>query len=328
MSIKVACIFCDKNLVISDALAGKQIRCPACKNPFLINLHTEILKESVEDDSKLPDVEPVKKRKKKKNSKSNNQNEFEDKSILIWWTFGSLGLALLIYILYYSIVHGTSVLMKYYAINLLVMCPISLIMFFATVFFCNTLLGEIEIGDIHSAIFKAIFVVLCANFVSLLPFGFFLSLATWFILLISIFHFDPWEARILVVTNWALNFSLKLVVFSVLISNIMGGIGNSDENNLNPGTGVSKPEIKPRQVAKLVTKANFEDIGDGMSYGQVVKIIGSKGELNSSNYIEGVPGVMPSISTKMYSWTNFDGSGMNIILQNDQIKNKAQFGLE
>jgi len=324
MSLKVVCRFCEKNLVISDTLAGKHIKCPACKSAFLVDLHEEIPVESSLDDLKLLIEKPFKKSKSKKHTKF----ESEDNSIWTWWTLGSLGVALLIFILYYSTVHGTSLLVKYYAVNLIVMIPISLIIFFATIFFCNTLLGEIEIGDIHSAIFKAIFVVLCANFVSLLPFGFFLSLATWFILLIAIFQFDPWEARLLVVTNWALNFGLKLVVISVIITKIMSGLGNSDENNKDPVVDKPQQGKSHREVVKLVTKANFETIQEGMSYGQVVKIIGSKGELNSSSHIDGIPGVMPSISTKMYSWINIDGTNMNIILQNDEVKNKAQFGLE
>lgn len=248
MSLKVACNFCEKTLVISETFAGKRIKCPSCKNPILVDLIDEQPDESVADDSKLSIGEPAKKRKKKKRIK----NQSEDNSVWIWWTLGSLSVALLIYILYYSAVHGDSLMTRYYAMNLLVMCPISLIMFFATVLLCNVLLGEIEIGYIHSAIFKAIFVVLCANTVSLFPCGFFISLATWFILLIAVFQFDPWEARLLVFANWALNFCLKLIVFSVLTSKIMSDIENSDENNANPA--VDKVQTgtmtKPRQVVK------------------------------------------------------------------------------
>jgi len=79
--------------------------------------------------------------------------------------------------------------------------------------------------------------------------------------------------------------------------------------------------------AKKVTKANYNEIQEGMSYAQVVSIIGSEGEEMASNKMDGVPGVMPSISTKMYSWKNFDGSNMNAMFQNDRLIQKAQFGL-
>jgi hypothetical protein len=65
-----------------------------------------------------------------------------------------------------------------------------------------------------------------------------------------------------------------------------------------------------------------------MSYSQVVFIIGEGGTESSSSTMEGVPGVMPSITTKLYMWQNSDGSNMNAIFQNDKLTTKAQFGLK
>ena len=80
--------------------------------------------------------------------------------------------------------------------------------------------------------------------------------------------------------------------------------------------------------SNVVSKAEYNQIENGMSYSQVVSIIGDGGTESSSGTIEGVPGVMPSITTKLYMWQNSDGSNMNAIFQNDKLTTKAQFGLK
>ena len=79
--------------------------------------------------------------------------------------------------------------------------------------------------------------------------------------------------------------------------------------------------------ANKVTKAQYDRIEDGMSYTQVARIIGSYGEEMARNRLEGIPGVMPSVSTVSYSWQNVYGSNMNAMFQNDRLVMKAQFGL-
>jgi hypothetical protein len=78
---------------------------------------------------------------------------------------------------------------------------------------------------------------------------------------------------------------------------------------------------------KVITKAKYGQILDGMSYKEVVQIIGKEGEELSSSNIPAIPGVMGSITTKMYMWKNSDGSNMNAMFQNDKLMQKAQFGL-
>lgn len=75
--------------------------------------------------------------------------------------------------------------------------------------------------------------------------------------------------------------------------------------------------------AVVASMSEFNQIQDGMSYSDVVKIIGSQGEMMSSNSIGGY-------KTVMYKW---DGSGsfganMNAMFQNDKLISKAQFGLK
>ncbi len=99
-----------------------------------------------------------------------------------------------------------------------------------------------------------------------------------------------------------------IFIFMMIFSNFIGGegIGNT----------------------KDVTFNEYQKIKNGMSYREVVTIIGEEGEEVSSNRMEGIPGVMSSISTVMYQWANWDGSNMNAMFQNDRLMQKAQAGLK
>ena len=71
----------------------------------------------------------------------------------------------------------------------------------------------------------------------------------------------------------------------------------------------------------LVTKAEFLRLEEGMSYEEVVRIIGAPGELKASSDLAG-------IKTVMYGWSNTDGSNTNAMFQQGKLVSKAQFGLE
>ncbi len=96
-------------------------------------------------------------------------------------------------------------------------------------------------------------------------------------------------------------------------------------------TPSSKPEagFKIPSIGKqIVTFDEYKRIKNGMSYSEVVQIIGDEGEEMSRNKMDGVPGVMESIETVMYQWVNNNGSNMNAIFQNNKLIQKAQFGLK
>jgi hypothetical protein len=86
--------------------------------------------------------------------------------------------------------------------------------------------------------------------------------------------------------------------------------------------------IQEVDKADIVTLAEYNAIKAGMSYEDACQIIGEYGVEVSSNVIPGVAGVMPTTITVMYTWTNPDGSNMNAMFQNDQLIQRAQFGLE
>lgn len=122
---------------------------------------------------------------------------------------------------------------------------------------------------------------------------------------------------------------LTYIVAGFLILIVLGVIGSL--MNENSTTRSSKPEagFKMPSIGKqIVTFDAYQRIQNGMSYSQVVAIIGAEGEEMSRNKMDGVPGVMASIETVMYQWVNSNGSNMNAMFQNNKLIQKAQFGLK
>jgi hypothetical protein len=95
-----------------------------------------------------------------------------------------------------------------------------------------------------------------------------------------------------------------------------------------PGPRPAATPPKPKASAQVVTRAKYDRLDNGMSYRQAVAVIGAEGEELARNRVEGAPGVMESVETVMYAWTNADGSNMNAMFQNDKLMQKAQFGLK
>ncbi|MFD1424671.1 DUF3862 domain-containing protein [Laceyella tengchongensis] len=85
-----------------------------------------------------------------------------------------------------------------------------------------------------------------------------------------------------------------------------------------PAMSTPEPAVKENDE---VTMEEFKKIKNGMTYEEVVKIIGFEGTEMSSTEIGG-------IKTIMYSWQNDDGSNMNAMFQNNKLNTKAQFGLK
>jgi hypothetical protein len=82
----------------------------------------------------------------------------------------------------------------------------------------------------------------------------------------------------------------------------------------------TREAVAPRTSG--VTLANFNRIREGMSYQEVVSILGSPGELTASSDVAG-------IKTVMYQWEGESfGANMNAMFQNGKLVTKAQFGLE
>ena len=92
---------------------------------------------------------------------------------------------------------------------------------------------------------------------------------------------------------------------------------------LSGGADSSGRYVMPQPVTSappVVTKAEYNQIREGMSYAEVRSIIGAPGEEQSRSDLAGT-------TTVMYSWMNSNGSNMNAMFQSDRLITKAQFGL-
>lgn len=90
--------------------------------------------------------------------------------------------------------------------------------------------------------------------------------------------------------------------------------------------GVAEAEKKKEAVkadGSFITMEKFNQLEDGISYEDAVKILGKEGQETSRSTVMGHSAVM-------YTWTNpgIGGGNMNAMFQNDSLMSKAQFGLE
>lgn len=80
-------------------------------------------------------------------------------------------------------------------------------------------------------------------------------------------------------------------------------------------------------ISRNITIEKYNKISTGMSYQEVVSVMGEPGKEMASTSTPAVPGIMPSISHSIYGWQNSDGSNMSVQFQNGKSIGKAQFGL-
>lgn len=78
--------------------------------------------------------------------------------------------------------------------------------------------------------------------------------------------------------------------------------------------------------APTISLAEFNQISTGMSYDEVVAIIGSSGTLLSESDL----GLGPEYVTAMWTWEGEGslGANANVMFQGNEVSSKAQYGLE
>jgi hypothetical protein len=117
----------------------------------------------------------------------------------------------------------------------------------------------------------------------------------------------------------------------VMISGLNKAGSSADTGSISspigsqPGQSSSSPSAPAEapQASSGVTMENFGRLATGMTYEQVVGILGKEGTEMSSNDIGGN-------KTIMYMWKadGFGGANMNAMFQNGGLVSKSQFGLK
>ncbi|WP_259345493.1 DUF3862 domain-containing protein [Priestia aryabhattai] len=101
----------------------------------------------------------------------------------------------------------------------------------------------------------------------------------------------------------------------------------TEEDKVEPTETPAEEPAKEESNDPGISKAEFDKIQNGMSYEEVVQIIGGEGELNSESGAKG-----DQYYTVMYTWNGESGFGANAnaMFQGNpaKLQNKSQFGLE
>jgi hypothetical protein len=82
-------------------------------------------------------------------------------------------------------------------------------------------------------------------------------------------------------------------------------------------------------LESLASLADFNRIQNGMSYAQVVEIVGSEGTLVLSTHVDGIPGITEAVDRETYGWDGNGGSGtyMKAVFKNGELVGRIQSGL-
>src|SRR4029450_13198343 len=103
-----------------------------------------------------------------------------------------------------------------------------------------------------------------------------------------------------------------LVFIAFIVLGVVGSLINPTPRSSQPA-GAPRAAARPAAPSTGVTLANFTRIREGMSSQEVVKVLGSPGELQASNDIGGT-------KTVMYLWsTNHGLSNMNAMFQDGRL---------
>jgi len=174
-----------------------------------------------------PVVERPKKKKKRKKKRPRlplpGEEEERETPAWIWWAAGCGGIGLtFLTLLVLLLVAKPGSDLQFYAISLLIKLPISTVIFFGAMILSNFIAEACDIGEIHIAIFKAFGLLLVVNIVSLLrnpslnSLGGWITFPIWLIGVMVLFRLDFWEARILILFNWGLNFLIGIFLMSAI----------------------------------------------------------------------------------------------------------------
>jgi len=176
--------------------------------------------EELEEVDEPPPERPKKKTKRKKKRLRPLPDEEQERETpaWVWWAAGGGGIALtFLTLLIIAMVTGPEDKLKFYSIYMLVMLPVSTVIFFVAMILANLLVGAVEIGELHVAVVKSFGLLFLVNAVSLVPYvGRYLTPLVWIPGLMLLFHLDGWETFMVMAFNWVLNFLINLFLLVAL----------------------------------------------------------------------------------------------------------------
>lgn len=125
-------------------------------------------------------------------------------------------------------------------------------------------------------------------------------------------------------------FWLIIVVIMIAIAGGSSNVstptsGNVSNKNSQVENDTQEQEPEPPKNDPKISLDEFNQIQTGMSYQQVVDIIGSEGTVLSETDIGGA-----EYKTTIYTWEGSGslGANANITIQGGKVVSKAQFGLK
>ena len=249
MPIRVDCHSCGRPLNAPDKLAGRKAKCPQCQTILSIpDAEPVEVAQPAPKEPKLPkrrlpepeeritrqrkerdDPEPeepaevvrASRKPKRKKRKQLERPKRVNQDLPTWalWLISVGGFLLVAGSIALAAIlkgHGAEVLV--YSVIMAVMIPVSTVILIISMFVSSWLGGGIEFGEAHIVIPKAVGLLLVVNTIALLPFGRIIAGPIWLIGLMVLFRLELWEARILVVTNWGLNFLAQMAVVGVVMA--------------------------------------------------------------------------------------------------------------
>lgn len=115
-----------------------------------------------------------------------------------------------------------------------------------------------------------------------------------------------------------------VIVILLIIGAIVSGGGSTGGNVVAPTSDNAGADNKATADAEAsgpsLTMDGYNRVKNGMTYDQVVAIVGKPSQELSRNEMAGT-------ETVMYSWEGSLGANMNAMFQNNKLVQKAQFGL-
>ena len=176
-----------------------------------------------------PPRERIGRAEKKRKRKADASNTW------MWWA-GGVGVGLIVAIIAMVLIANSGDEAKqaviFYAVSLGIMVPISTVILVISMFVASSLGGGIDFGAAHTAIIKAICLLVAVNVVGMLPFGIVLVFPIWLLGLMYLFGLDLWEARFLIFINWFLNTAAKFFLVVAFVGYILHGKHSFDDDSL------------------------------------------------------------------------------------------------